>query len=187
MFTRFFTFLLLGLLLSTQTSFGISEVDKLNQEISSKRNSIKEIEQSIEASKKKVEELQGETVSLENQIAILDNHVIQVELDIDATVTKLEALDLEITSLSQQIDTKEHVIERQKTIIAELLRTLYQDGGDNMIRLLATYESFSEFYDRAHYLRQVEQDIGQSVKVLKVAKVELEDKKEQTEERTVCI
>ncbi len=162
---------------------GVSEISELNAKIAEKRSKIKEIEESIEAYKEEVEEKRLESVSLQNQVAILENRAKQIELDIELTQDKLDALTFEIQALEIEIRYKEESIERQKQIIGELVRTLHQNEEENLMKLLVKYDNFSDFYNRAHYLQSIESDLGSSVKGLKVAKADLDNKKDQTVER----
>jgi len=167
----------------TETGGNKEEIDQLNQEIAAKKEKVKQLEASIDAYKKKIEQTKLQSISLSNQMAILDNHITQVELDISATKEKLETLKLEIQAFELAIIDKETSITRQKKIIAEFIRTLHEEGDTNMIEVLASYDSFSDFYDRIAYARSIQEDIGKSARGLRIAKEELEEKKQGTEER----
>lgn len=174
------------LFVHSQTGGNKAEIDALNQEIAAKKEKVKQLEESIAAYKKKIEQTRLESVSLSNQMAILDNHVIQVELDIESTEQKLDTLELEIRALELSILDKEHTIKKQKIILAEFIRTLQQEGSRNMIEVLATHDTFSEFYNKLQYARTVEEDLGKNARVLRIAKEELEEKKKGTEARKLA-
>ncbi|MBT3948520.1 peptidoglycan DD-metalloendopeptidase family protein [Candidatus Parcubacteria bacterium] len=159
------------------------EIDTLNNKISEKKEKIKQLEESIKQYKKKVEIKRGEAVSLSNQLAILDNYLVQIELDIEMTEEKLETLTLEIEGLGLSIEEKEGIIDRQRDILGELIRVIYYENNKKYIEVVAAYDSFSDFYNRVHYVKSLERDLGKSAKTVRLAKEELEDKKVQTEER----
>ncbi len=160
-----------------------AEIDQLNDQIAEKRIKIKQLEESIERTKKDIEKKRLEAVSLKNQMSIIDNRVTQVELDIDLTQEKIDALELEITALELLIKEKEGIISRQKEIIGGLLRALQYEDDKNTIEILAAYDSFSEFYNKLQYLETVERDLASSARALREAKEELEEKKTQTNQR----
>lgn len=168
---------------SENTGGNKAEVDALNQQIAEKKEKIKQLEASISEYKKQIEVKKSEAVSLSNQIAILDNYLVQTELDIQATQEKLETLSLEIESLEFSIDEKSKVIDRQKEILSELIKTIYYENNKKYIEVAAAYENFSDFYNRVHYVKNLERDLGKSAKTIRLAKEDLEDKKVQTEER----
>ncbi len=194
MIKRLFLILLLILVgLSFQPIFVLSsnediggnkaEIDQLNDRIAEKKAKIKQLEKSIEEYKKKIDQKRLEAVSLSNQMAILDNRVLQVELDVEATEEKLDSLTLEIEALELSIEEKEGTINKQKKMLAELLRTIHQQDSRTYIEIAVSYDSFSDFYNRLQYLQTVQADLGGSVRSLRMAKTELEDKKGQTTER----
>lgn len=179
----FFGFLFAPVFAYAQTGGNKGEIDILNKEIALKKEKIKQLEESISAYKKKIESTRLESVSLANQMAILDNHVVQVELDIEATEQKIGTLDLEIKTFTLSIADKEETIERQKKIIGEFIRTLHEDTNKNMLEILATHKTFSDFYNKIQYTKSIEEDLGQSARSLRIVKEELEDKKKGTETR----
>jgi murein DD-endopeptidase MepM/ murein hydrolase activator NlpD len=170
-------------LVYSETGGNKEEIDQLNQEIASKKEKVKQLEASIDAYKKKIEQTKLQSVSLSNQMTILDNHITQVELDISATKEKLDTLKLEIQAFELSIADKQVSITRQKKIIAEFIRTLHEEGDTTMIEVLASYDSFSDFYDRVAYARSIQEDVGKSARGLRIAKDELEEKKRGTQER----
>jgi murein DD-endopeptidase MepM/ murein hydrolase activator NlpD len=159
------------------------EITTLNSKIEEKRKKVEQLEQSIAVVKKDISRTKLQKVSFQNQIAILSNRQTQTELDIEATQEKIDTLDLEIQAFSLEIDTKQANISRQKTIIAEFIRTLHYENDKSYLEILASYENFSEFYNRLQYLQSIESDIGKSARGLRLAKVEIEEKKDITESR----
>src|SRR3989339_487483 len=71
------------------------EIAELNQKIEEKKTKIKELETSIETYKKNIEEKKLETVSLRNQLDIIDNHIARIQADIELTDEKIKKTQLE--------------------------------------------------------------------------------------------
>ncbi len=157
------------------------EISDLNKKITEKRGTIDDLEKSIAKVKKDISKKQLEATSLKNQLAILDDRITEVSLDVELTEQKLDALGLEIQTLEYDISGKEQVIDRQKVIIAELVRAIAYERDAGYVEILATYRSFSDFYSRVQALEKTEQDIGKSAKALRLAKDDLENKKQETE------
>ncbi|PIT86957.1 MAG: hypothetical protein COU33_00330, partial [Candidatus Magasanikbacteria bacterium CG10_big_fil_rev_8_21_14_0_10_43_6] len=155
----------------------------LNDKILSKKEKVKQLEKSIAEYKEKINQKRLEAVSLSNQMAILDNRVAQVELDIEATEEKIDSLSLEIEALVLIIEDKEVSIAHQKELMGELLRTIHYNDEKKYIEIAAAYDNFSEFYNQVQYVHTVEQNLGASARGLRLAKEELEQKKEATTER----
>lgn len=159
------------------------EIQDLNSQINKKKGTIEALEKSIEKVKKDIAAKQLESKSLKNQLAILDGHIEEVELDIAVTEEKLSSLTLEIESLGLSITDKQTTIDRQKVIIAELIRSLSYQSEKNYVEIMAAYDTFSDFYNQVQYIEKMERDLGKSAKAIRLAKEDLEDKKSQTEER----
>lgn len=166
----------------TATGGNKEEIDALNDRIAEKREKIAQLEKSIEKYKKDIQQKRLESVSLSNQIAILDNRTLQIDIDIEATEAKLDALNLEIQRLELTIDDKEVSIERQKKLLGELVRTIHQNQSKTVIEIFAAYDSFSDFYNRLQYLRTIERDLGKSARGLRLGKEELEGQRDQREQ-----
>lgn len=160
-----------------------SEIDTLNQKVAEKRDKIKLLEKSIEEFKQKIETKRKEAVSLSNQISILDNQVRQVEIDVEVTETQLSSLQLEIEALDLSIKDKETNIAKQQKMLAELIRTIYLQEDKNFVQIAVTYDNFSDFYNRIQYLENIEKNLGTNVRGIKIARTELDDKKNTAIER----
>lgn len=163
-----------------------AEIDDLNKQIEAKKKTIELLEKSINEYKTKITQKQLEAVSLNNQMAIVNNRISEVDLDIKATEEKISSLTLEIKSLQLGIEDKEKIVERQKIILAGLIRNLYLENDRNYIEIAAAYNSFSDFYNRIHELEVLEIELGGSVRMLREAKTDLENKKTQIESRKLA-
>lgn len=168
---------------SEATVASTAEIEALNDRIAEKKKKIKQLEKSIQSYKDKIAKKRSESVSLANQMSILDNRIIQVELDIETTNEKLETIQLEIQSLELVIDEKGATIEKQKALLAEFIRNIHQEGEKDFIEILANYENFSDFYNTLQYTKTIEQDLGKNARALRIAKEELNDKAELAVER----
>ena len=159
------------------------EIAELNKKIAEKRAKVQELEKSIAQVKKDINKKRLEATSLKNQISILDNRTTQIELDMEATEEKLDTFTLEINALELEIGIKTKDITRQKEMLAELIRTLNYESGLGYIEVIAVYDNFSDFYNKLQYLQVIQADMGKSAKGLRLAKAELENKKDSAEKR----
>ena len=159
------------------------EIEELNKKINEKRKKIQQLEDSIVQVKKDIDKKRLEATSLKNQIAILDNRATQIELDIEAAEERLASLNMEIQALELKIKLKEETIAKQKEMLAEFIRTINYENDKSYLEVLAVYDNFSDFYNRLQYLHTVEENLGQSAKSLRLTKVDLEEKKNQTVDR----
>lgn len=159
------------------------EIEQLNKAIKEKQDKIKEIEKSIENYKQKIEQARLQSTSLTNQMSLISNRIAKAELDINNVQEKLDSINLEIQLLDLEIQDKENLIKKQKIILGEMIRTLYYNGDKNYLEIAATYDNFSDFYNEIQYLKTVEQNLGENVASLRVATDDLQNKKEQNENK----
>ncbi len=159
------------------------EVDALNIEIQQRKDKIKQLEETIAKYKKNIDEKRLEAVSLKNQMSILDNRAAQTATDIELTKEKISEAKLEIEALELSIKEKEAVIAKQKNFIAKIIQNIHAEDQKNYLEILLTNDSFAEFFNQLKYLERVYIDLGQSVKTMRLAKEELNGKKQQVEQR----
>ncbi len=179
-----FVSLFAGLIFRILPTFAANqEIDTLQQKIKEKQERVKQLEESIEEYKKKIAQKQVEAQSLNNQLSILDNRITEVQLDIEATENSLAALQYEIERDTLVISNKETDIEKQKKMIAEMIRTIHYNDDQTYLDIAANYENFSDFYNQVQYLKNVEGDLAASLTSLRISKEELNAQREQTLER----
>jgi len=159
------------------------EVDQLNAEIEARQNKIKDIEATIEKYNKNIKQKQTEAVSLKNQMSILDNKIAQTQADIELTEARIDKASLEIEALELNIAEKERVIDKQKKIVAQMVRNIHAEDQKNYLEIMLTNDSFAEFFSEIQYLESVYTDLGQSVKDLKGIRDDLLAKKDQVSDK----
>ncbi|MFA7244798.1 MAG: peptidoglycan DD-metalloendopeptidase family protein [Candidatus Magasanikbacteria bacterium] len=167
----------------TEAGGNKEEIDELNKQINDKKNKVKELEKTINDYKLKIEKTKLEATSLANQLSILDNYLTQLDLDIQITQEKIDTTALEIKELDFSIEDKEQNLAKQQKMLRGLIRTLYYENNKKYIEVMAAYDNFSEFYNRVHYVQNLEREMGKSAKTLRIIKEELEAKKQQREDQ----
>lgn len=155
------------------------EIEQLNKQIAAKKQKIKELESTIEKYNKNIEQKRVEADSLKNQLSILDNRAAKVETDIELTQEKITQTQLEIEALEITIADKEAVLAKQKKIITKIVQGINADKQKNYLEVLLTNRSFADFYDQLQYTMKIYTDLGQSVKVLRLVKEDLQIKRDQ--------
>ncbi len=167
----------------TQAADTSSEVGALNKEIAARKDKIKQLEDTIEKYKKNITQKQTESVSLKNQLSILDNRAAQLQADIDLTKEKIKEAELQIEAIQLSIEEKESVIAKQKKIIAQMVQNIHASDQKNYLEILLTYDNFADFYNELKYTENVYVDLGRSVRTLRLAKEELDAKRVQVDNK----
>ena len=172
-----------SLVLADTTPSKAEEIKTLNDKIAAQKEKIKQLEETIGKYKKNIVATQTQAVSLKNQLSIIDNHAAAVAADIDLTKEKIGVAQNEIDLLQISIAEKEKVIAKQKQLIGKLIQNLHADDQRSYLEILATNDSFADFYSQVRYLENVYSDLGWSVKNLRLTKEDLDAKKKQVSDR----
>ena len=168
---------------STAVGTNSAEIDELNKQIAERKDKVKQLEETIAKYNKNIAQKQTEGISLKNQLSILDNHIAKAQTDIELTQEKIKQAQLEIEALQLTIAGKEAVMEKQKKIITKIIQSINADKRKNYLEVLLTNNSFAEFYDQLQYTTNVYSDLGQSIKVLRLVKEDLQAKQKQVASR----
>jgi murein DD-endopeptidase MepM/ murein hydrolase activator NlpD len=187
-FMRKIFFATIFLLIASLSFFTISsssadEITDLNKKIQEHKNKIKELEDSMDYYKKIIDQKQLETVSLKNQLSILDDKTKRIETDVALTQEKIASAELEIRALEFSINDKATDIERQKAFISSLIKKIHVDGEKNYLEIILTQNNFADFYSEVKNLQDINNDLTRSIKNLRSAKDELDVKKDLISEQ----
>lgn len=158
---------------TTNTS---DEIRQINAEINSRKDKIKQLEDTIAKYNANINAKQTEAVSLKNQLGILDKRIKNINDEIDLNNEKIFQTNLQIQSLSLSIADKESTIEKQKVVIKQLVQNINAENQKNYIEIIASYKNFADFYNEIKYLENFYSDLGQSVTSLRLAKEDLNAK-----------
>ena len=97
----------------------------------------------------------------------------------DWTEENIKQTDLSIQALEISIGDKETTISRQQSIISQIIQSLLINDRKNFLEIMLTNDNFADFYNQAKYLESIYTDLGRSVKTVRLAKEDLQDKKVQ--------
>ncbi len=160
-----------------------SDIQVLNQEIASRKDKIKQLEETISTYKKNIGQKQTEAVSLKNQLSILDNHIGQIESEISLTKEKIKETELEIEALTITINEKTATLEKQKKIVAKMVQNIHAQDQKNYLEVMLTYDNFADFYDEVKQLENVYVDLGRSVKIVRETTEDLNNRRSQVDNK----
>ncbi len=149
----------------------------LDDKLQNKHQEVGEIEKKIEELEKRIDQKQEEKVTLENQITILDTEIEKTQTQIEKTQAEIGRLELEIEKLQVEIEQKKREVVRQKIILGEYIRLMYEYDQVNPLEIIFGYNSFSEFLDQLENLETLENKGQQTLGDIQKLKDELEFKK----------
>lgn len=124
----------------------------------------------IDALKNSLAQKRNEKATLENQIAVFTMQIDQLNLQIHATATEIEKTKTEIVETEQKIAETEAELLRQKELIRESLRVIYEDGRVSAVEVVASSDDFSEFLNRSQYLQTAQEKVQATAEKIKILK-----------------
>ncbi|MBP7060573.1 MAG: peptidoglycan DD-metalloendopeptidase family protein [Candidatus Moranbacteria bacterium] len=137
----------IGFSLFAEASDSVTDLSQANQDkADSLKDDLDAINAKIKAYKDIIELKERQGATLSDQIIGLQAQVDKLELEIDTTAKKIQELEVQIRELSLRITEKTNLIDRQKKILAELMRFYYTDySGDTAPIFLTSAESLLYF------------------------------------------
>ena len=157
-----------SLLLAGVTLFS-SAAPALADEFSARE---KELQDSINASQQQISSLRKQQDTLNNKIAILNAEIAAIN-------TQLRLSQVKEQQLKSEIAAAEAELLRQKEILGENVRIIYQSSGVSAIEMLASSNSFTDFIDKQQYLDSVMDNVTKSIDAVAALKKQLEEQQTQ--------
>ena len=150
------------------------EIKKLNSDIGDKKSQINKMQQKQKKYSEAIKKKQAEKASLNNQLAILDNKLAKSELDIEMVETEIDRIKLEIRKTDIEIEQKNKKIDKEKEHIANVLRLIYKQDNVTSLEIMLLNETLADFLSQVKYLEDVNENLEESLGVLKKLKQRLE-------------
>jgi murein DD-endopeptidase MepM/ murein hydrolase activator NlpD len=163
-----------------------SEIDQLQDDLSSKKDNIEYLEGKISSYERKIQQKQAEQASIAGEIDILENRIAKTELEIQSTNTQIEIADTEITELTQEILAMESEYDTEKELLKDVLQQIQIQDHRFELEVYLSSKSFSEIFDHIERLKNMNNDLKDSLGRIQNTKAQLlvsrdeqETKKEQ--------
>src|SRR3989344_1934002 len=125
---------------------------------------------------KQIEERAKEIKRLE-EIAQINRTVLKLQSEIRVIEGRIKKTNLEIKSLGLQISDTEIDISRKREHLAELVRTLSNLDSQHPVEALLEYGRFSDLFNHFEAVTNLEENLGGSVKELRLLRESLNEKK----------
>lgn len=164
-----------------------SEVQNINDEIAVRQLKIDQINSQIDAYQTKIDQAEAQQSTLANEIALLDNRVAQNELEIEAANEEIKKTDAEMRVTDKSIVEAQQTLERERTMIASILREMQAADKTSMVDWLFSSTSFSDLFGRIEKLEVIHNNLNLSLDNAKKTKDSLQTYKTQQEEKLASL
>lgn len=179
--------LLVGAARAAEVADPKSKLFELNDTVQQKRSELGELRDRIETYKQQIANLQSQGRSLANEMALLENRIVKTELDVQALGVEIESTTLEINILDQEISNKQERIDRERQILAGLIREIQTFDRRSTLALIFSAHTFSDFYSQLRFLEDVQSRLQKTVDSVQVAKAAEEQKRKDREEHLATL
>lgn len=146
---------------------------QLNTQINEKKSNISELRKRITTYQQNIENKRKEASTLENSMSIIEDEIEKTTLDLQAAEQEIEQLALEIKQTDLEIQEKGEEFAVLKSQLAEFVRQVYTENQKDILEILLTNDSLSEFFDQVRYLEESEGQLNKAISRMKVLQGEL--------------
>ncbi len=180
--------LLAGFLLYNSTLAGYSnnyskykqyqkEIEDLKKQLEFKKKSIDQLKKEVLLYEANIKARQKQAISLQNQLEIIKDKISKILLEIDIKNQEIEKNKKEIKNLEHEINLIEQKIKKNKKSLEVYIKILNEKDNKNLIHILATKPTFSEFFNEIQYIQNLQKDVSETLKNIKHLKISLENKR----------
>jgi peptidoglycan hydrolase CwlO-like protein len=158
-------------------------ISNLTKQISQKQQKIKELEKQAEAYRQIIDLKEKQQETLDNQIAIMDAQIQKVEIEIQINKDRIEELNSQIHDLEAGITEQEKLIEIQRKVLVELVRSYYENTQQNVLSAVFENNEFSRFIIREDQIIQIGDKVKDIMESLKSLRNNLLNEKKSKEDK----
>ena len=147
------------------------------------RNELTQIEAQLTDLLNKQKEQQKATGTLKGDVAYLTAQINALKAKIKARALVIAQLKVNITEKVNTINSLSNKIDREHASLAQLLRNTNEFDNDNLVNLILSSDSISNFYSDLESYNSIKQAIKNSVDIINGVKTQNEVAKQDLEKK----
>lgn len=163
------------------------QVNLLNDEIAAREARLEQLNSKLEQYTDAIRQKEAQAQSLSTEMEILDNKIAKLKLDLESTGLEIENVDSEVRLLDIEINEETKDMERQKAMLASILREMENNDDVSAIELVFGNQNFAELFDSLSQLESVHQDLGQILAETQQTRNQMESKKAMKENKLASL
>lgn len=153
-----------------------AKADDLNDKLDSIDAKIKAYQQIVD-----LKQRQGATLA--DQIEGLQAQADKLQLQIDTTTKQIQDLEGQIRSLTLRIAEKSVLIDRQKSVLSELMRVYYSDFSNDVTPTLLTSAESLLYFKQEGWTANISDKVGELLESVKVLRDGLSNEQKQVSDK----
>lgn len=151
------------------------------KELEKKQDQIDEINAKIKAYKQIIDLKTKQGATLADQIASLEAQAGKLELEIKVNKEKITSLEEDIVALTARITEKETLINSQREILSELMRSYYSDYAGGAGTLVFSSDETLQYLNKESWTNEVSDKVSELLNSLKILRESLTEERKTLE------
>ena len=180
---RQFLPLIIGIFLMLPFLAQANIIDELNRQIQEQETKRAELERQAQEYQRVINQKQGEIKTLNNQIVIFDAQVGKLQVEVNITEDDISQTNLEILQLEYGIDETGNDILAQKDNLGKVIQGIAEFDQVGQLQMILESDDFSDFFNQAAYLENLQNGVQGKVDKLKFLKEKLSQDKNAKEDK----
>ncbi|MFY9457997.1 MAG: lytic murein transglycosylase [Candidatus Spechtbacterales bacterium] len=140
------------------------------------------IQQEITTHKEEIKKKQSEEKTLAGEISILEKQVKKTQLELAQTGLALRSTEISIDANNFKIADFSGRIEREKIVISEIMRAIYEEDSRGIVELIMSSGDLSAFFEHQKFLENIQASLYNALQNIKQSKRNIEQQQEELEE-----
>ncbi|PJA47742.1 hypothetical protein CO172_00190 [Candidatus Uhrbacteria bacterium CG_4_9_14_3_um_filter_36_7] len=150
-----------------------SELNALKDEIGEKEAYIDQIHRKMNEYEQKIREIEDQQLSLKNETSLLENRIAKTSLEIEEAKQEIKAIHATLRLMDYEIQQKEAQLKKDRKMLESILLELQKKDDLSWFERIWESDSFSKIFDELHQLKNINQELQQTLEDVKAAKEHL--------------
>lgn len=150
-----------------------NEIEALDSQVKAQQNKVNDIDALVKKYKQRIDDQNSATLSLQNELALLDNRVQEQELSVEHTKGQIELTNLELQRVNIQIASETQNLQQRQDALGQVVTELQDAQSVGLLESFIARKSLSDFFTRQDELSSLENDLVDATQAVKDLKTGL--------------
>lgn len=120
-----------------------------------KRNKLKNVNSSIEKTKKILSQIKNNKKSVMSSMKDIDNQVVKSQKQVKSITTSISTTNSKIQTVNYELTLNEKKFQKQKKALYARMEAMYEAGDDTYLDALLGSEDFNDFLSRVETIKDI--------------------------------
>lgn len=167
-------------------TFSFAQIEENGADAIGRREELKsemyKIQQEITVYKEEIKQKQGDEKTLARELSILEKQIKKMQLELAQTALAIRSTELSIGANNIKIEDFSKKIEREKLVISEIMRAIYEEDSRGIVELIMSSGDLSDFFEHQKFLENIQVSLHLALQNIKQSKANIESEQGELEE-----